>query len=241
MKRRILAGLLSVLICLGAVANVSGAASGEAEASSVTDVSSGEAEASGASDASSEELEIPRVSIKEDDDSYTMRVTDRETGEEITSFDLGSLEFWGQDVIDLINNINKRMAEVDPDELAANMLAVNATLRSSEFEHLWDYEAFQNLVIEVLASVLDFAKEDGELSVKILTKLGLSNQIAEILIECIQSSRVTGDDIRKIPPEKIYEGLQDILDMMDKLTGSDMFSSLLKINDSLESGNGGGA
>ncbi len=266
MKRRILAGLLSVLLCLGGAATALGAApaDGEAEASAAATVEGeaeaadasetlegeagpadasetleGEAEDAGAPEASAEEAKEPQASDQGRDGSYILHLKNPETGEEIGVFDLGPLQFWGQDAVDLISDINKRLAEADPDELAANLLAINATLRSHEFAHLWDYEAFQNLVIEALASVLDFAKEDGELSVKILTTLGLSAQISEILVSCIQSSKVSGDDIRRIPPERIYEGLQEILDMLDALTGSDMFSSLLEVNEKLESEVGG--
>ena len=142
------------------------------------------------------------------------------------------------DVAEAIKEIDETAAQlleklehVDKQQLMKNLIALQALLQSEEFRTIINYQEIKDLIQEMLASVIDFAKSDEELCIEILDKLGIPRVLGTVIMEGLAVSSLTGDVVRNLSIDEFYKQLELFNSVINKVIEE---NDVLKAVSSLE-------
>ena len=142
------------------------------------------------------------------------------------------------DVAEAIKEIDETAAQlleklehVDKQQLMKNLIALQALLQSEEFRTIINYQEIKDLIQEMLASVIDFAKSDEELCIEVLDKLGIPRVLGTVIMEGLAVSSLTGDVVRNLSIDEFYKQLELFNSVINKVIEE---NDVLKAVSSLE-------
>ena len=120
-----------------------------------------------------------------------------------------------EDVAEAIKEIDEtavqlleKLEHVDKQQLMENLIALQALLQSEEFRTIINYQEIKDLIQEMLASVIDFAKTDEELCIEVLDKLGIPRVLGTVIMEGLAISSLSGDVVRNMSIDEFYKQLE---------------------------------
>lgn len=129
-----------------------------------------------------------------------------------SDIDLGDLISVEADKVEeVITEINdtavellEKMENVDKDELMKDLMALQVLLQSEEFQTIMNYQEIKELIQEMIATVIDFARTDQDLCIEILDKLGVPRVLGTVIMEGLAVSSLTGDMVRKLSVDDLF-------------------------------------
>ena len=143
-----------------------------------------------------------------------------------------------EDVAEAIKEIDEtavqlleKLEHVDKQQLMENLIALQALLQSEEFRTIINYQEIKDLIQEMLASVIDFAKTDDELCIEVLDKLGIPRVLGTVIMEGLAVSSLTGDVVRNLSIDEFYKQLELFNSVINKVIEE---NDVLKAVSSLE-------
>ena len=129
-----------------------------------------------------------------------------------------------EDVAEAIKEIDEtavqlleKLEHVDKQQLMENLIALQALLQSEEFRTIINYQEIKDLIQEMLASVIDFAKTDEELCIEVLDKLGIPRVLGTVIMEGLAVSSLTGDVVRNLSIDEFYKQLELFNSVINKV------------------------
>ena len=129
-----------------------------------------------------------------------------------------------EDVAEAIKEIDEtavqlleKLEHVDKQQLMENLIALQALLQSEEFRTIINYQEIKDLIQEMLASVIDFAKTDEELCIEVLDKLGIPRVLGTVIMEGLAVSSLTGDVVRNLSIDEFYKQLELLNSVISKV------------------------
>lgn len=125
----------------------------------------------------------------------------------------------------------EKLEHVDKQQLMKNLIALQALLQSEEFRTIINYQEIKDLIQEMLASVIDFAKSDEELCIEVLDKLGIPRVLGTVIMEGLAVSSLTGDVVRNLSIDEFYKQLELFNSVINKVIEE---NDVLKAVSSLE-------
>ena len=143
-----------------------------------------------------------------------------------------------EDVAEAIKEIDEtavqlleKLEHVDKQQLMENLIALQALLQSEEFRTIINYQEIKDLIQEMLASVIDFAKSDEGLCIEVLDKLGIPRVLGTVIMEGLAVSSLTGDVVRNLSIDEFYKQLELFNSVINKVIEE---NDVLKAVSSLE-------
>ena len=143
-----------------------------------------------------------------------------------------------EDVAEAIKEIDEtavqlleKLEHVDKQQLMENLIALQALLQSEEFRTIINYQEIKDLIQEMLASVIDFAKTDEELCIEVLDKLGIPRVLGTVIMEGLAISSLSGDVVRNMSIDEFYKQLELLNSVISKVIQE---NDVLKAVSSLE-------
>ena len=143
-----------------------------------------------------------------------------------------------EDVAEAIKEIDEtavqlleKLEHVDKQQLMENLIALQALLQSEEFRTIINYQEIKDLIQEMLASVIDFAKTDEELCIEVLDKLGIPRVLGTVIMEGLEISSLSGDVVRNMSIDEFYKQLELLNSVISKVIQE---NDVLKAVSSLE-------
>ena len=129
-----------------------------------------------------------------------------------------------EDVAEAIKEIDEtavqlleKLEHVDKQQLMENLIALQALLQSEEFRTIINYQEIKDLIQEMLASVIDFAKTDDELCIEVLDKLGIPRVLGTVIMEGLAISSLSGDVVRNMSIDEFYKQLELLNSVISKV------------------------
>ena len=129
-----------------------------------------------------------------------------------------------EDVAEAIKEIDEtavqlleKLEHVDKQQLMKNLIALQALLQSEEFRTIINYQEIKDLIQEMLASVIDFAKTDDELCIEVLDKLGIPRVLGTVIMEGLAISSLSGDVVRNMSIDEFYKQLELLNSVISKV------------------------
>ena len=129
-----------------------------------------------------------------------------------------------EDVAEAIKEIDEtavqlleKLEHVDKQQLMENLIALQALLQSEEFRTIINYQEIKDLIQEMLASVIDFAKTDEELCIEVLDKLGIPRVLGTVIMEGLAISSLSGDVVRNMSIDEFYKQLELLNSVISKV------------------------
>ena len=129
-----------------------------------------------------------------------------------------------EDVAEAIKEIDEtavqlleKLEHVDKQQLMENLIALQALLQSEEFRTIINYQEIKDLIQEMLASVIDFAKSDEELCIEVLDKLGIPRVLGTVIMEGLAISSLSGDVVRNMSIDEFYKQLELLNSVISKV------------------------
>ena len=129
-----------------------------------------------------------------------------------------------EDVAEAIKEIDEtavqlleKLEHVDKQQLMENLIALQALLQSEEFRTIINYQEIKDLIQEMLASVIDFAKTDEELCIEVLDKLGIPRVLGTVIMEGLEISSLSGDVVRNMSIDEFYKQLELLNSVISKV------------------------
>ena len=143
-----------------------------------------------------------------------------------------------EDVAEAIKEIDEtavqlleKLEHVDKQQLMKHLIALQALLQSEEFRTIINYQEIKDLIQEMLASVIDFAKTDEELCIEVLDKLGIPRVLGTVIMEGLAISSLSGDVVRNMSIDEFYKQLELLNSVISKVIQE---NDVLKAVSSLE-------
>ena len=120
-----------------------------------------------------------------------------------------------EDVAEAIKEIDEtvvqlleKLEHVDKKQLMENLNALQVLLQSEEFRKIINYQEIKDLIQEMLASVIDFAKNDEELCIEVLEEMGIPRVLGTVIMEGLAISSLSGDVVRNLSIDEFYKQLE---------------------------------
>ena len=116
-----------------------------------------------------------------------------------------------------VEDVAEAIKEID--ETAVQLLEKleHALLQSEEFRTIINYQEIKDLIQEMLASVIDFAKTDDELCIEVLDKLGIPRVLGTVIMEGLAISSLSGDVVRNMSIDEFYKQLELLNSVISKV------------------------
>jgi Fe2+ transport system protein B len=226
--------ILTLLLCIsvGAVAVPSFAAETEKTASPAVTVEAGKTSgsekgtgqvtSSGAAAVDMGELPDSEAAVTtsetphEESDLEKLILAEAEKVEDVLdNVEVDKVEDIIRQIDDVVVDLLEKMENVDKEELMKNLIAVQTLLQSEEIRTIMNYQEMKELIQEVIATEIDFAKSDPELCIEVLDKLGLPRVLGTVVMEGIAVSSLTGDMVRSLSVEELFSQM----DMFNSVVG----------------------